>query len=81
MGIGHLPFGVVEVAARSRSGDWGSAGAYVALHIGLIAWQRRFFTAAGRLLRLHGREVLHSRPSAVVMDMWRFYAPELIGSA
>ncbi len=51
------------------------------LHIGLIARQRRFFTAAGRLLRHHGRWVLRIRPNTVVMDMWRFYAPELIAPA
>ena len=50
------------------------------LRMGLIARQRRFFMAAGRLLRRQGRWVLRVRDNPVVERMWGFYAPDLIRS-
>ncbi len=47
------------------------------VRMGLIARQRRFFTAAGRLLRVRGRWVLRVRENAHVARLWSFYAPSL----
>jgi len=48
------------------------------LRMGLIARQRRFFNAAGRLLRDSGRWLLRVRDNPVVVRMWSFYAPDLV---
>ena len=48
------------------------------IRMGLLARQRRFYTAAGRLLRAQGRWVLRVRDNPRVAAMWAYYAPQLV---
>jgi len=63
-----------QAHAEERAAEAGQP----AMRMGLVARQRRFFNAAGRLLRTHGRWVLRVRDNPVVERLWAFYAPELL---
>lgn len=51
------------------------------LHLGLLYRQVRFFNAAGRLLREHGRWVLRVSDNRRLRQLWSHYAPDLLARA
>jgi hypothetical protein len=67
-----------DLRFQAHAEEQASAAGRPAIRMGLVTRQRRFFNAAGRLLRTHGRWVLRVRDNPVGERLWAFYAPELL---